>query len=83
MKVSQSSGYDCLLFAFLFVFVGSAECYNLENFGGPWRAIAADLQTFEKTNETFDDARWMLSIIWAAPSAGIQQGMLICVVALG
>jgi hypothetical protein len=48
MKVSQSFGYDCLLFAFLFVFVCPTECSSLENFDGPWHAIVADLQTFEK-----------------------------------
>jgi hypothetical protein len=48
MKVSESSGYDCLLFTFLFVFVGPIERCSLENFGGCWRAIAADLHTFKK-----------------------------------
>jgi hypothetical protein len=42
------SRYDHLLFTFLVVFVSPTERCSLENFGGPWCAIAADLQTFEK-----------------------------------
>jgi hypothetical protein len=42
------SRYDRILFTFLFVFVSPAEHCGLENFSGPWRAIAMDLQTFEK-----------------------------------
>jgi hypothetical protein len=53
-KFFQCARYDCLLFAFLFVYVGPTECCSLENFGGPWRVIVVDLQTFEeKTNKTF------------------------------
>jgi hypothetical protein len=66
MKFSQSSRYDRLLFAFLFVFVGPAEHCSLENFGGAWRTIAVKLRTFEKTNEAFDVTRWMLPIIRVA-----------------
>jgi hypothetical protein len=63
----QSSRYDCLLFTFLFAFVDPIERCSLENFGGPWRTIGADLHTFEKeTNKTFDDARWTLTIIQVA-----------------
>jgi hypothetical protein len=36
------SKYDCLLFTFLFVFIGPGERYSLENFSGPWRVIVAD-----------------------------------------
>jgi hypothetical protein len=47
MKVLQSSDMivSCSL---LFVFVNRAERCGLKNFSGPRRAIAADLQTFEK-----------------------------------
>jgi hypothetical protein len=48
MKFSQSSRFDRLLFAFLFVFVGPAERCRLENFGGAWRTIAVNLRTFKK-----------------------------------
>jgi hypothetical protein len=48
---------------------------SLENFGGPWRAIAADLQTFEKTNETIDDVRWMLTIIQVGPECRDTAGL--------
>jgi hypothetical protein len=41
------SRYDRLLFTFFFVVVGLAEHGSLENFGGPLRAIAADLQTLK------------------------------------
>jgi hypothetical protein len=44
------SRYDRLLFAFLFVFVGPTRRCNLDNFDGPWRAIATDLQTKKKQN---------------------------------
>jgi hypothetical protein len=83
MKVSQSSGYDHLLFDFLFVFVGPAEHCSLENFGGPWCAITADLQTFKKTNETFDNARWIITIIQVAPECWDTAGLAIYVLALG
>jgi hypothetical protein len=45
------------MFTFLFVFVSPVEYCSLENFSGPWRAVAVDLQTFGKASETFDDAR--------------------------
>jgi hypothetical protein len=62
------SRYDRLLFTFLFVSIGSVERYSHETFCGPWCAIVVDLQTFEKqTNETFDDARWILTMTWVAP----------------
>jgi hypothetical protein len=60
--------YDHPLFTFLFECVGPVERCDLLNFGGPWRTIAADLQTFEeKTNKTFYDASWMLTMTWVAP----------------
>jgi hypothetical protein len=47
MKVLQSPDMiiSCSLF---FVFVSPVERCGLKNFSGPRRAIAADLQTFEK-----------------------------------
>jgi hypothetical protein len=68
MKVFTEFEMCRLLFTFLFVFVGPTEHCSLENFGGSWCAIVAVLQSFkEKTNETFDDARWMLTMTWVAP----------------
>jgi hypothetical protein len=32
----------------LFVFVSPAERCSLENFSNPWRAVAVDVQTFQK-----------------------------------
>jgi hypothetical protein len=63
------SRYSHLLLFFLFVFVGPTERCSLENFGGPWRVVAARFQTFheKKTDETFDDAKWMLTITRVAP----------------
>jgi hypothetical protein len=61
------SRHGRLLSTFLFVFVSPAEHCSLENFSVPWRAIAMDFQTFEKTNETFDDVRWILTITRVAP----------------
>jgi hypothetical protein len=69
------SRHDHLLFTFLFVFVSPAEHCSLENFSGPWCAIAVDLQSFEKTSETFDDARWILTIIWVAPECQDTTGV--------
>jgi hypothetical protein len=46
------SRYDCLLFAFLFVFTGPIKHCGLENSCGPYRATVADFQTFEKEEQT-------------------------------
>jgi hypothetical protein len=56
-KSFVKSKYHRHMFTFLFVFVSPVEYCSLENFSGPWRAVAVDLQTFGKASETFDDAR--------------------------
>jgi hypothetical protein len=63
------SKYIHLLLTFLFVYVGPAECYGLENFGSSWHVVAAGVQMFQKkkTYKTFDNAKWMLSTIRVAP----------------
>jgi hypothetical protein len=58
------SRHNCLQLSFLFVFVSLAECYDLENFGSPWRTTVVDVQTFQKKGkqeEIFADVKWMLS----------------------
>jgi hypothetical protein len=45
------SRHDRLLFTFLFVFIGPIEHCSFENFGGPWRVIATDFQTFTKNKQ--------------------------------
>jgi hypothetical protein len=37
-----------ILFAFLFVSFGPSKLCSIKNFGGPWRAIATDFETFEE-----------------------------------
>jgi hypothetical protein len=53
------------MLSFLFVFVGPAERCDLENYGSPWHEVVVGVETFQKmkTNETFGDVKWMLSMI--------------------
>jgi hypothetical protein len=65
------------MLSFLFVFAGPAECCGLENFGSPWRAVAADVQTFQKKEieEKIHDVKWMLTIILVAPECRDITGL--------
>jgi hypothetical protein len=67
-KVFARSRYSRLVLSFLFVFVGPTERCGLENFGSPWCVVAMAVQTFQKkkTNETFKDVKWMLTITQVA-----------------
>jgi hypothetical protein len=61
-KSCAKSRYDRPLFTFLFASIGPIECDSLENIGVHGIQLLHISKHLKKTNETFDDARLMLTM---------------------